>query len=96
MPLPFRQALEQQPGFEAQREDAAVAPRALEAAAVSASAVTGESGEIRPLWQEERAVIERAIKLCDGNIPKAAALLEISASTIYRKRAAWEKAGGNG
>ncbi|MBF0393347.1 MAG: hypothetical protein HQL38_11775, partial [Alphaproteobacteria bacterium] len=25
----------------------------------------------------------------DGNIPKAAAFLDISASTIYRKRQAW-------
>ncbi len=47
---------------------------------------------IRPLWLEEKAVIERAIALCNGNIPKAAAMLEISASTIYRKRVAWEKA----
>jgi two-component system repressor protein LuxO len=48
--------------------------------------------EIRPLWLEEKEVIERAIRLCDGNVPKAAALLEISASTVYRKRATWEKA----
>ncbi|MDH3527208.1 MAG: helix-turn-helix domain-containing protein, partial [Gammaproteobacteria bacterium] len=27
---------------------------------------------------------------CDGNIPRAAALLEISPSTIYRKRQQWE------
>ena len=47
---------------------------------------------IRPLWLEEKAIIERAIALCNGNIPKAAAMLEISASTIYRKRVAWEKA----
>ncbi len=36
-------------------------------------------------------MIERAIEVCDGNVPKAAALLEISASTIYRKRTAWDK-----
>ncbi|HNE02391.1 MAG TPA: helix-turn-helix domain-containing protein, partial [Plasticicumulans sp.] len=36
--------------------------------------------------------IEDAIAACDGNIPKAAALLEISASTIYRKRQAWADA----
>ena len=47
--------------------------------------------DIRPLWLEEKAIIERAIALCDGNIPKAAALLEISASTIYRKRLIWEQ-----
>ncbi|MEM7016145.1 MAG: sigma-54 dependent transcriptional regulator [Pseudomonadota bacterium] len=45
---------------------------------------------IRPLWEVERDVIEHAIKLCDDNIPKAAAQLEISASTIYRKRQSWQ------
>lgn len=49
-----------------------------------------DSTEIYPLWQEEKRVIERAISLCDGNIPKAAAQLEISASTIYRKRQQWQ------
>jgi two-component system repressor protein LuxO len=44
---------------------------------------------IRTLEQIEREAIEEAIALCDGNIPKAAALLDISASTIYRKRQAW-------
>jgi two-component system repressor protein LuxO len=29
------------------------------------------------------------IAYCDDNIPKAAALLEVSASTIYRKRERW-------
>ncbi|WP_255856705.1 sigma-54 dependent transcriptional regulator [Bacterioplanoides sp. SCSIO 12839] len=44
---------------------------------------------IRPLWLVEKEVIEAAIDQCDGNIPKAAALLEVSASTIYRKRERW-------
>jgi two-component system repressor protein LuxO len=62
-----------------------------------ASAIATVAGEakplaaIRPLWQEERQVIENAIERCEGNIPKAAALLEVSASTIYRKLALWEK-----
>jgi len=46
--------------------------------------------EIRPLWQVEKETIERAITLCKGNIPKAAALLDVSASTIYRKHKKWE------
>jgi len=46
--------------------------------------------EIEPLWLTEKRVIEEAIELCNGNIPKAAALLEISASTIYRKKISWE------
>lgn len=47
--------------------------------------------DIKPLWLQEKDIIEHSIRLCDGNIPKAAALLEISASTIYRKRIGWEK-----
>lgn len=45
---------------------------------------------IRPLATVERETIERAIELCDGNIPKAAGLLDVSPSTIYRKKQAWE------
>jgi len=44
---------------------------------------------IRPLELVERESIEEAIAACDGNIPRAAALLGISASTIYRKRQSW-------
>ncbi|WP_394200898.1 sigma-54-dependent transcriptional regulator [Shewanella waksmanii] len=47
--------------------------------------------EIIPLWQSEKRTIEAAIAQCDGNVPKAAALLDISASTIYRKRQSWEE-----
>ena len=48
---------------------------------------------VKPLWEVERDAIEEAIAACDGNIPRAAALLEISASTIYRKRLAWQAEG---
>lgn len=48
---------------------------------------------LRPIWQQERDIIEQAIVLCDGNIAKAAACLEISASTIYRKRQTWLEQG---
>jgi len=48
---------------------------------------------IRPLAEIEKAVIERAVSLCGGNVPRAAAHLCISASTIYRKRAAWGNPG---
>ena len=47
--------------------------------------------DIRPLEDVEREIIERAIKLCDGNIPQAASRLGISASTIYRKRTTWDE-----
>lgn len=45
--------------------------------------------EIRPLALVERETIEQAISLCQGNVPKAAALLEVSPSTIYRKKQSW-------
>jgi DNA-binding NtrC family response regulator len=49
------------------------------------------SAALRPLWLVEKEAIEAAIAACDGNVPRAAALLEISPSTIYRKRLAWEE-----
>jgi len=48
--------------------------------------------KIPPLWQAEKKLIEQAIELCGGNIAKAALMLEIDASTIYRKRREWKKA----
>ena len=44
---------------------------------------------ILPLWKVEKNAIETAISHCQGNIPKAAALLEVSPSTIYRKKLDW-------
>jgi len=45
---------------------------------------------ITPLSDVEKTAIEHAITCCDGNIPKAAALLGVSPSTIYRKRQSWD------
>lgn len=45
---------------------------------------------IQPLAEVEKNTIENAINFCDGNIPKAAALLDVSPSTIYRKKQSWE------
>jgi DNA-binding NtrC family response regulator len=45
--------------------------------------------QIRRLADVERAYIEHAIRVCDGNILVAARKLGISASTIYRKKEAW-------
>lgn len=44
---------------------------------------------IRPLWLVERETIEAAIEYFGGNVPKAAAALQVSPSTIYRKRQNW-------
>lgn len=62
---------------------------AFEAGTVVSTTV--ENKEVIPLWLSEKKTIEAAIKQCDGNVPKAAALLDISASTIYRKRQHWEE-----
>jgi DNA-binding NtrC family response regulator len=49
----------------------------------------GDRRMIRPLWQVEKEAIEQAIAACDGNIPKAASLLDVAPSTIYRKKLSW-------
>ena len=48
---------------------------------------------IKPMWLVEKETIENAIAACDGNIPQAAGYLELSPSTIYRKRLAWQSQG---
>jgi two-component system repressor protein LuxO len=45
---------------------------------------------VKPLAEVEKETIEIAIELCNGNVPQAAALLEVSPSTIYRKKQAWD------
>jgi len=45
---------------------------------------------IQPLWLIERRAIEQAIEFCDGNINRAAGLLEVAPSTIYRKVQNWQ------
>ncbi len=43
----------------------------------------------RPLAEIEREVIEATIRAEGGSLPRAARVLEVSPSTLYRKRAAW-------
>ncbi len=43
----------------------------------------------RPLAEIEREVIETTIRLTGGSIPKAARVLDVSPSTIYRKKETW-------
>jgi len=57
--------------------------------AVAHALVSSGQFRVRPLWIAEREVIEAAIDHFGGNIPKAAAALEVSPSTIYRKRHTW-------
>jgi len=66
--------------------DARIEPRPED----SAPPRTG-SGGIMPFWEQERSIIESAVGAFAGNIARAAAALEISPSTIYRKRQAWQE-----
>ena len=44
---------------------------------------------VMPMWRQEQRIIEDAIRQFAGNVSMAAAALELSPSTIYRKRQAW-------
>jgi len=46
-------------------------------------------GPILPLWQVEKEHILAALDECGQDVPRAAALLEINPSTIYRKLQGW-------
>src|SRR5690606_34784287 len=56
-------------------------------------AASGVQPSVLPMWQQEQRIIEEALDAFGGNIARAAAALEISPSTIYRKRLGWERAG---
>lgn len=43
----------------------------------------------RPMDVIERDIIEAVIQSCQGSIPKASQILQLSPSTIYRKRETW-------
>jgi two-component system, repressor protein LuxO len=58
-------------------------------APASGGRMSDPARRIRPLAEVEREAIEDAVRLCGGNIPKAAAFLGVSPSTLYRKREAW-------
>jgi len=49
---------------------------------------------VLPMWRQEQRIIENAIQSFAGNIALAAAALELSPSTIYRKRQAWAELDG--
>lgn len=66
------------------------APPPPAAAATDADPMAGLAG--RTLAQIERMVIEATIARNEGSVPRAAQELDVSPSTLYRKREAWEKA----
>ena len=49
----------------------------------------GETAVVEPYWLQERRIIERALDAFDGHVGRAAAALELSPSTIYRKKQGW-------
>lgn len=51
-----------------------------------------EDMEIIPLAEMERRLIEAALKRSDNDVPRAAAMLGINPSTIYRKLQQWRSA----
>jgi two-component system, repressor protein LuxO len=53
--------------------------------------VEKSSFQARPFWQIEKEAIEKTLDFCEGDIVKAAAMLEIHSSTIYRKRRIWKE-----
>jgi two-component system repressor protein LuxO len=70
--------------------DAARAP----SPAPARTSLPTETMPITPLWIVERRTIEDAIARCGGNVNRAAAALEISPSTIYRKMERWDEDAG--
>ena len=80
------------PPIDTALSDIEVASRTQEIKRLALPSEDSHSVTIKPLADVEREVIERAIELCDGNVPKAATLLEVSPSTIYRKKQGWESA----
>jgi DNA-binding NtrC family response regulator len=63
------------------------ASAAMHAAVAEAPALAG--APVLPMWRQEQKIIEEAIAAFNGNVALAAAALELSPSTIYRKRQAW-------
>ncbi|MBY0320004.1 MAG: sigma-54 dependent transcriptional regulator [Reyranella sp.] len=68
----------------------AAASGATTAALASPPLAPVSATTLEPLDTVVRRTIERAIAQCDGNIPKAAAALQVSPSTIYRRLQAWQ------
>lgn len=71
-------------------ESRATAPAPVEAPRIDSRRA------VLPMWRQEQRIIEDAIAAFGGNISMAAAALEISPSTIYRKRQGWAEMAATG
>jgi two-component system repressor protein LuxO len=65
------------------------APAATAAEPATAS-LESLAQRIRPLAEVEREAIEQALRLCHGDVRKAAVFLDISPATVYRKLKSWQ------
>jgi two-component system repressor protein LuxO len=91
LPIPLNKQLPQNPHYSGERAQASQTTYATIPPIHSYSKKNTMIKEIRSLVQVEKEAIKQAIEFCNGNIPRAAALLEVSPSTIYRKRQNWNK-----
>lgn len=91
LPAPLNSVLEIAAPIQDSRElpEEVSSKRAASKAKPYAKVMAQSLDEIEPLEVLERKIIENAVKLCKGNVPKAAALLEVSPSTLYRKIKGW-------
>ncbi|HZY67786.1 MAG TPA: helix-turn-helix domain-containing protein [Devosia sp.] len=69
-------------------------PEPASAAAEPAPSIPNMRDLVMPMWRQEQRIIEDAIQQFAGNVALAAAALELSPSTIYRKRQAWAEMDG--
>lgn len=63
----------------------------IETLGSSTASAANRSEDVLPMWLQEQRIIEAALVRHGGNIAQAAAALQISPSTIYRKKQAWEQ-----
>lgn len=82
------QALKTRTGARAQTPVDAAAPAPATETKAETTALIGRS-----LAEIEQIVIEETIRTYGGSVPKAARVLGVSPSTIYRKREAWQSKG---
>ena len=80
--------------FDGGQIDAEMIAAADIASRVTITAANRPTPAVLPMWQQEQRIIEDAILRFSGNIARAAAALEISPSTIYRKRQNWAEMEG--
>ena len=64
-------------------------PETVSATVKRRPAEPSSENTIKPLWLVEKEAIQAAIEASEGNINRAASLLEVAPSTIYRKMQGW-------